>query len=135
MLKQHFKRDEFIGRINEILFFLPFTTEQLRGLAQKELLKWKKTAYDRSVGILACLPLCVCVCVCLHLDNRFAALFARSCAEGGCFVDVQVRWRVGMDGVGGVGGVAGAVHAIMYKRNCKNFKANYFEWWCASKFG
>jgi len=47
LLKQHFKRDEFIGRINEILFFLPFTTEQLRALARKELLRWKSTAYKR----------------------------------------------------------------------------------------
>lgn len=47
VLKQHFKRDEFIGRINEILFFLPFTDEQLRALACSELTKWKKTAFER----------------------------------------------------------------------------------------
>lgn len=52
VLKQHFKRDEFIGRINEILFFLPFTDEQLRALARAELMKWKTTAYDRHKIVL-----------------------------------------------------------------------------------
>ena len=36
VLKHHFKRDEFIGRINEILFFLPFTEKQRLMLANKE---------------------------------------------------------------------------------------------------
>lgn len=50
ILKQHFKRDEFIGRINEILFFLPFTDEQLRKIARMELTKWKVTANERRSG-------------------------------------------------------------------------------------
>eukprot|EP00668_Euglena_longa_P004571 GGOE01005338.1.p1 GENE.GGOE01005338.1~~GGOE01005338.1.p1 ORF type:complete len:496 (-),score=115.49 GGOE01005338.1:424-1911(-) len=52
ILKQNFKRDEFIGRIKEILFFLPFTEEQLRALARGELQKWKTTAYDRHKIVL-----------------------------------------------------------------------------------
>lgn len=52
VLKQHFKRDEFIGRINEILFFLPFTDQQLRALARSELTKWKKTAFQRHSIVL-----------------------------------------------------------------------------------
>lgn len=52
VLKQNFKRDEFIGRIKEILFFLPFTEEQLRALARGELQKWKTTAYDRHKIVL-----------------------------------------------------------------------------------
>jgi len=52
ILKQHFKRDEFIGRINEILFFLPFTDEQLRKIARMELTKWKVTANERHRIVL-----------------------------------------------------------------------------------
>ena len=47
ILKDHFKRDEFLGRINEILFFLPFTEEQKMGLANKEIDKWAKIAKKR----------------------------------------------------------------------------------------
>eukprot|EP01012_Entosiphon_sulcatum_P030836 TRINITY_DN382_c0_g1_i1.p1 TRINITY_DN382_c0_g1~~TRINITY_DN382_c0_g1_i1.p1 ORF type:complete len:608 (+),score=131.07 TRINITY_DN382_c0_g1_i1:77-1825(+) len=47
ILKQHFQRDEFLGRINEILFFLPFTEEQLSDLAEKELKRWAENAKKR----------------------------------------------------------------------------------------
>lgn len=47
ILKGHFKRDEFLGRINEILYFLPFTDEQKIHLANKEIDKWSKIAKKR----------------------------------------------------------------------------------------
>ena len=37
ILKSHFQRDEFIGRITEIVYFLPFSTSQVHQLLQKEL--------------------------------------------------------------------------------------------------
>lgn len=47
ILKHAFRRDEFIGRINEILFFLPFTLEQRLALAKKEVEKWQEIAKKR----------------------------------------------------------------------------------------
>lgn len=47
ILKHAFRRDEFIGRINEILFFLPFTYEQRLALAKKEVEKWAEIARKR----------------------------------------------------------------------------------------
>lgn len=42
ILKQHFKRDEFLGRINEIVYFLPFSRRELQELVGKELQMWAK---------------------------------------------------------------------------------------------
>ena len=47
ILKRHFQRDEFLGRINEILYFLPFNESELKKLTEKELNKWKQVAKDR----------------------------------------------------------------------------------------
>eukprot|EP00667_Euglena_gracilis_P009705 EG_transcript_9858 len=47
ILRQALKRDEFLGRINEVLYFLPFTPEQLRELAERQLQKWAKRAEER----------------------------------------------------------------------------------------
>jgi ATP-dependent Clp protease ATP-binding subunit ClpB len=47
ILLGHFQRDEFLGRINEILFFLPFSDAELKQLAQKELQSWQKKAAER----------------------------------------------------------------------------------------
>lgn len=41
ILKKHFKRDEFLGRINEIVYFLPFTTDELHQLVTRQLEYWK----------------------------------------------------------------------------------------------
>lgn len=40
ILKRHFKRDEFLGRINEIVYFLPFSRRELLQLVQRELECW-----------------------------------------------------------------------------------------------
>lgn len=40
ILKRHFKRDEFLGRINEIVYFLPFSRNELIQLVGRELQLW-----------------------------------------------------------------------------------------------
>ncbi|XP_069748298.1 mitochondrial disaggregase [Narcine bancroftii] len=47
ILKAHFRRDEFLGRINEIVYFLPFCHSELIQLVNKELLFWAKKAKQR----------------------------------------------------------------------------------------
>ncbi|XP_075054450.1 mitochondrial disaggregase [Mixophyes fleayi] len=47
ILKAHFRRDEFLGRINEIVFFLPFCRSELSQLVLKELNSWAKKAKQR----------------------------------------------------------------------------------------
>lgn len=47
ILKSHFQRDEFLGRINEIVYFLPFSRSELLRLVRMELEKWVKQAHDK----------------------------------------------------------------------------------------
>ncbi|XP_018537082.1 caseinolytic peptidase B protein homolog isoform X1 [Lates calcarifer] len=47
ILKAHFRRDEFLGRINEIVYFLPFCHSELLQLVSKELSFWAKKAKQR----------------------------------------------------------------------------------------
>ncbi|CAL8351363.1 unnamed protein product [Lota lota] len=47
ILKAHFRRDEFLGRINEIVYFLPFCHSELLQLVSKELHFWAKKAKQR----------------------------------------------------------------------------------------
>ncbi|XP_074535114.1 mitochondrial disaggregase [Halichoeres trimaculatus] len=47
ILKSHFRRDEFLGRINEIVYFLPFCHSELLQLVSKELSFWAKKAKQR----------------------------------------------------------------------------------------
>ncbi|XP_063413641.1 mitochondrial disaggregase-like [Mytilus trossulus] len=44
ILKRHFRRDEFLGRINEIVYFLPFSRSELSKLVTKELHHWSEQA-------------------------------------------------------------------------------------------
>ncbi|KAK3099800.1 hypothetical protein FSP39_009839 [Pinctada imbricata] len=44
ILKRAFKRDEFLGRINEIVYFLPFSRSELSKLVSKELEFWANQA-------------------------------------------------------------------------------------------
>ena len=46
ILREHFRRDEFLGRINEILLFLPFTDAELEAIVEKELQRWQKKALE-----------------------------------------------------------------------------------------
>uniref|UniRef100_A0A1I8JPT2 ANK_REP_REGION domain-containing protein n=1 Tax=Macrostomum lignano TaxID=282301 RepID=A0A1I8JPT2_9PLAT len=47
ILKRHFRRDEFLGRINEIVYFLPFNSAELAQLVNRQLNKWAAVAKDR----------------------------------------------------------------------------------------
>ena len=40
ILKYHFRRDEFLGRINEIVYFLPFSRNELVELVSREMKFW-----------------------------------------------------------------------------------------------
>lgn len=44
ILKRHFRRDEFLGRINEIVYFLPFSRKELTALVTRELEGWTARA-------------------------------------------------------------------------------------------
>lgn len=47
ILKRHFGRDEFLGRINEIVYFLPFSRSELLALVGRELARWAAAASRR----------------------------------------------------------------------------------------
>ncbi|KAF7720848.1 hypothetical protein EC973_005907 [Apophysomyces ossiformis] len=47
ILYEHFRRDEFLGRINEVLFFLPFSEEELKEITARELSRWAEKARTR----------------------------------------------------------------------------------------
>eukprot|EP00794_Sanderia_malayensis_P007190 gene7190-7996_t len=47
ILKRHFRRDEFLGRITEIVYFVPFSRSELRQLVDKELNFWLRRALKR----------------------------------------------------------------------------------------
>lgn len=47
ILKKHFGRDEFLGRINEIVYFLPFSRQELLTLVNMELQLWAEKAKSR----------------------------------------------------------------------------------------
>ncbi|OUC45784.1 ATPase family protein [Trichinella nativa] len=47
ILKRHLKRDEFIGRITEIVYFLPFSRPELLQLVTRELEFWKMKALQK----------------------------------------------------------------------------------------
>ena len=47
-MKKFFKRDEFIGRISEIVYFFPFSQQQLIDLVEKEMRYWATKAKDKQ---------------------------------------------------------------------------------------
>ncbi|KAK3754788.1 hypothetical protein QZH41_012786 [Actinostola sp. cb2023] len=53
ILKYHFKRDEFLGRINEMVYFLPFSRSELLQLVSRELHHWSEMVERRVVNQLA----------------------------------------------------------------------------------
>lgn len=48
-MKAHFRRDEFLGRINEIVYFLPFSRSELIKLVTRELEAWAARAKERHM--------------------------------------------------------------------------------------
>ncbi|XP_023329533.1 caseinolytic peptidase B protein homolog isoform X2 [Eurytemora carolleeae] len=53
ILKTHFRRDEFLGRINEIVYFLPFSRSELLHLVEKELEFWAGRAQRKHSIVLS----------------------------------------------------------------------------------
>ncbi|KAH0550867.1 hypothetical protein KQX54_021024 [Cotesia glomerata] len=49
ILKAHFRRDEFLGRINEIVYFLPFSHAELIKLVARELETWAERAKEKHM--------------------------------------------------------------------------------------
>jgi len=47
VLKYHFRRDEFLGRINETVYFLPFSRGELAQLVERQLGAWAARARAR----------------------------------------------------------------------------------------
>jgi len=47
ILKRHLKRDEFLGRITEMVYFLPFSRSELIILVTRELESWQKRAMKK----------------------------------------------------------------------------------------
>eukprot|EP00095_Tigriopus_kingsejongensis_P003076 snap_masked-scaffold2346_size16788-processed-gene-0.5 protein:Tk03076 transcript:snap_masked-scaffold2346_size16788-processed-gene-0.5-mRNA-1 annotation:"suppressor of potassium transport" len=47
ILKHHFGRDEFLGRINEFVYFLPFSRPELTRLVERELQFWSDRARSK----------------------------------------------------------------------------------------
>lgn len=109
ILKNHFRRDEFLGRINEIVYFLPFSQSELIQLVAKELsawaarakerhlieLKWDKevlsvltNGYDTHYGARS-IKYEVERCV----VNQLAAAHERGQLEKGCCVLLKVKWN------------------------------------------
>jgi ATP-dependent Clp protease ATP-binding subunit ClpB len=53
ILKLHFLRNEFLGRINEIVYFLPFSKSELTQLVTRELTWWAQRALEKhSVNLV-----------------------------------------------------------------------------------
>uniref|UniRef100_A0A8C4WQU5 Clp ATPase C-terminal domain-containing protein n=2 Tax=Eptatretus burgeri TaxID=7764 RepID=A0A8C4WQU5_EPTBU len=47
ILKENFRRDEFLGRINEIVYFIPFSHSELLLLVRRELQTWARRAKQK----------------------------------------------------------------------------------------
>ncbi|CAK9803701.1 Caseinolytic peptidase B protein homolog [Anthophora quadrimaculata] len=109
ILKTHFRRDEFLGRINEIVYFLPFSQSELIKLVAKELeawadrakerhkieLKWNREVlsllaegYDTHYGARS-----IKYEVERRVVNQLAAAHERGQLEKGCCVLLKVKWH------------------------------------------
>ncbi|CAK9826269.1 Caseinolytic peptidase B protein homolog [Anthophora retusa] len=109
ILKDHFRRDEFLGRINEIVYFLPFSQSELIKLVAKELeawadrakerhkieLKWNREVlsllaegYDTHYGARS-----IKYEVERRVVNQLAAAHERGQLEKGCCVLLKVKWH------------------------------------------
>ncbi|XP_044749909.1 caseinolytic peptidase B protein homolog [Coccinella septempunctata] len=109
ILKRHFKRDEFLGRINEIVYFLPFSRNELMELVGRELKLWADRAekkhkillqWDRSVESALADGYDVHYGarsikyeVERRVVNQIALAHERGCLNKGCTVSVSVLWK------------------------------------------
>ncbi|KAL3266571.1 hypothetical protein HHI36_010735 [Cryptolaemus montrouzieri] len=113
ILKRHFKRDEFLGRINEIIYFLPFSRNELMELVGRELKLWAERAqqkhkiileWDRSVESALADGYDVHYGarsikyeVERRVVNQIALAHERGCLNKGCTVNVSVLWKENSD--------------------------------------
>ncbi|XP_046600090.1 caseinolytic peptidase B protein homolog isoform X1 [Neodiprion lecontei] len=109
ILKAHFRRDEFLGRINEIVYFLPFSRSELIRLVSRELeawavrarekhmvdLKWDREVesvladgYDTHYGARS-----IKYEVERRVVNQLAAAHERGQLGKGCCVQLKTRWH------------------------------------------
>ncbi|KAK1135965.1 hypothetical protein K0M31_000536 [Melipona bicolor] len=109
ILKSHFGRDEFLGRINEIVYFLPFSQSELITLVARELeawadrakkrhkieLKWNREVlsllaegYDTHYGARS-----IKYEIERRVVNQLAAAHERGQLEKGCCVLLKVKWN------------------------------------------
>nr|XP_034171700.1 caseinolytic peptidase B protein homolog [Osmia lignaria] len=109
ILKSHFRRDEFLGRINEIVYFLPFSQSELVKLVAKELEAWAERAKERhkielkwNREVLSLLAegydthygaRSIKYEVERRVVNQLAAAHERGQLEKGCSVLLKVKWH------------------------------------------
>nr|DBA32252.1 TPA: hypothetical protein GDO54_000058 [Pyxicephalus adspersus] len=89
ILKAHFRRDEFLGRINEIVYFLPFCRSELSQLVSKELNMWAKKAKQRHDITL--LWDCEVMDVERRVVNQLAAAYEQDLLPRGCTLRIAVE--------------------------------------------
>ena len=77
-LKQHLKRDEFIGRINQIVVFLPLSQEEIETTVQRELEMWSKRAEEKHRIKLAWTDEGTCLRHLVPCSNPDPDLFSRA---------------------------------------------------------
>jgi ATP-dependent Clp protease ATP-binding subunit ClpB len=110
ILRRHFGRDEFLGRINETLFFLPFTDEEQCQLARMELEAWKRRAEKKLNIELTWSPEVEAIAaeeydlrygarsIKYEIDRMCIAPIARAQEQGvvapGCKVHIDIDWEV-----------------------------------------
>ncbi|KAK6629500.1 hypothetical protein RUM43_003317 [Polyplax serrata] len=108
ILKHHFRRDEFLGRINEVVYFLPFSQSELLKLVTKELEYWAKRAAEKHNIELTWEPEVVAVLadgydvhygarsIKYEVDRRVISQIAAGHEQGvvtpGCVVKIKVAW-------------------------------------------
>jgi ATP-dependent Clp protease ATP-binding subunit ClpB len=83
ILKRHFKRDEFLGRISETVYFFPFSTSEINQLVVKILEIWAKRAKEEHK-------------IKLTWDNKIIELIAKeyNIREGARSIKRQINRKI-----------------------------------------
>ncbi|XP_035241261.1 caseinolytic peptidase B protein homolog [Anguilla anguilla] len=120
ILKAQFRRDEFLGRINEIVYFLPFCHSELIQLVSKELNFWAKKAKLRhNITLLWDSPVLDLLAKGYNLHygarsikheverrvvNQLAAAYEQELLPKGCTLRLSVDGGAEVEGQDGQGG-------------------------------
>ncbi|NXN09790.1 CLPB protein, partial [Indicator maculatus] len=80
----HFRRDEFLGRINEVVYFLPFCHAELLQLVHKELSFWAKKLVMVVLGAAL-------LQVERRVVNQLAAAYEQELLPRGCTLRITVE--------------------------------------------